>query len=309
MNMQKGDLKNLTTLSIGGPAQEILQVQTTEDLISAASKLSREKINYLVVGGGSNLLVSDEGFPGTIVLNKTTGIKKEGDSLTVKSGTLLQELVDFANSSGLKGLEKLAGIPGTVGGAVYGNAGAYGQTISDYITQVRCHDPASDKTAEFKKDDCLFAYRDSIFKKNRFIILEATFLLGQDNPEELVKTSVETVAKREVKYPPGIKCPGSFFKNIPSDTLDPDVLKRVPPEFILFGKVSAGALLESVGAKGASLRNIKIADYHANLFINEGGGTAADFYELAKTYRQKVFDKYGISLEPEVQLINLPPLG
>ncbi len=138
--------------------------------------------------------------------------------------------------------------------------------------------------------------------------MEAAFSLTPADPEGLKKTSGETIKKRGVKYPPGIKCPGSFFKNIPSDSLSFEVFQKLPKEFILYGKVSAGALLESVGAKGAAKGHIKIADYHANLFINEGGGTAEDFYDLAKTYGQKVYEKYGIKLEPEVQLINLPEL-
>lgn len=318
------NFSELTTLQIGGPVREVISAKTEQDLMSAVKKLAINGELFLMIGGGSNLLVSDEGFNGTIIKNEVTGIKRQGNNLIVAGGTVLQDLVDFANDQGLGGLENLAGIPGTVGGAIYGNAGAYGQTISDHLISVKAFKYVSATSSlhpelgslttgateqkSFSKDDCQFNYRDSIFKRNKFIIIEVVFSLAPSDPANLKQTSFETIKKREVKYPPGIKCPGSFFKNIPAQTLTQGILTGLPEQFILYGKVSAGALLESVGAKGARKGNILIAPYHANLFINEGGGTAEDFYALAKTYSQKVFEKFGIRLEPEVQLINLPPL-
>ncbi len=312
------NLSELTTLHIGGPAKEVIIVKTEEELIQATKPLTLDARRFLIIGSGSNLLVSDEGYDGIIIKNEIKGIEKKENTLVVKSGTILQDLVDFANNNGLQGLQTLAGIPGTVGGAVYGNAGAYGQTISDHLVSVKSLtaqnsltslDRHKSRRATLTKQDYDFSYRDSIFKRNKSIILEATFELTPGNPDTLKSESEETIKKREVKYPPGIKCPGSFFKNIPANTLPAEIIQKVPKQAILFGKVSSGALLESIGAKGAFLGQIKIAPYHANLFINEGGGTAKDFYELAKEYSQKVYDKYGIKLEPEVQLINLPPLN
>lgn len=299
--------KNLTTLGIGGPTGEFIEVKTEDDLISTVRKLPSGE-EFFLLGGGSNLLVSDQGLYQTVIKNKISGITQDKNILTVKSGTPLSELVDFANSNGLSGLENLAGIPGTVGGAIYGNAGAYGQTISDNIVKIRAFDPFKFKIFELLKDDCRFDYRYSVFKKNKFMILSADFKLSSADSKELQKTSEETIKKREVKYPPAVKCPGSFFKNIPAEKLPRELLDKIPGEFVLYNKVSAGALLESVGAKGARRGNILIAPYHANLFINEGNGRAQDFYDLAKEYQEKVYDKYEIKLEPEVQLINLPKL-
>lgn len=302
-------LKNFTTLQIGGPGKEIISPKTAQELIEQVKRLTINGERFLVVGSGSNLLVSDKGFDGVILINKITGIEKQGNNITCKSGTILQDLVDFTNQNGLSGLENLAGIPGTVGGALYGNAGAYGQTISNHLTQVSVFDPNNETIQQLSNEECQFNYRDSIFKRNKSIILEATFLLTPGDSEKLKQISLDTIKKREVKYPPGIQCPGSFFKNIPANTIPAEILEKLPKEFVLYGKVSAGALLESVGAKGAREGNIKIAPYHANLFVNEGGGSAQDFYNLAKTYSQKVHQKYGIRLEPEVQLINLPELN
>ena len=327
-------LSKVTTLQIGGPAKKFITVKTQEELIEAINYAKDQQLPFLVIGGGSNLLVSDEGIDCLVIKNEIVGIAR-GDSeegsrrvaaandvsedarrdtelagpraVSVKSGTLLQELVDFAIQNGLAGLQKLSGIPGTVGGAVYGNAGAYGQTISDYIKDIVILSEAKDLKI-ISKNECDFNYRESLFKKTHDIILEVKFQLEERDPKALQQEAEDVLAKRLVKYPPGIKCPGSFFKNIVAETLSKEILDKIPPEKIVYGKLPAGALLEEVGAKGQNFNGIEIASYHANLFINKDNGTAKDFYELAKTYAQKVKEKYGITLEPEVQLINLPPL-
>ena len=320
---EKFPLSQVTTLQIGGPAKKFVTIHSERELIEAIQYAKQNNMEYLVIGGGSNLLVSDQGVDKLIIKNEITGIstsKVSPDSfeVRVKSGTILQNLVDYSIEHGLSGLQKLTGIPGTVGGAVYGNAGAYGQTISDYITQVVIlgskTTPESSQTDSgqarmtLSNKDCSFAYRDSGFKKTHDIILEVHFQLESSDPKTLQKEADEVLKKRLVKYPLGIKCPGSFFKNIVASTLPKEILSKIPKEKIVYGKVPAGALLEEVGAKGDLEGEIYIADYHANLFINKGGGTAKAFYNLAKKYAQKVKQKFGITLEPEVQLINLPPL-
>lgn len=300
--------KDLTTLSIGGPAKKLVTVVDEEELIGALSFARQINLPFLIIGGGSNLLVSDYGIDALVIKNELEGIKKERKTLTVKSGTVLQHLVDYANQNNLAGLQNLAGIPGTVGGAIYGNAGAYGQAISDNLCEVICLDPNTHQKVILLKEECEFFYRDSIFKRNNLLILEAKFRLETGDGEKLKEQSSETIKKRSVKYPPGIKCPGSFFKNLIAADLPKEILDKIPKEKVVFGKVPAGALLEMVGAKGDSLNGIEIAPYHANLFVNKGAGKAQDFYILAKKYAQKIEEKFGIELEPEVQLINLPTL-
>ncbi len=330
---------DLTTLQIGGPIGRFVEVKTEEELINTLQSAHKENIPFLIIGSGSNLLVSDSGFEGLVIKNSIIGIVQEGRTLKVKSGAILQNLVDFANDNGLSGLQKLTGIPGTVGGAVYGNAGAYGQIISDHISSVVILKPTAVSSSNLiggsikidsrwslprtsirggndnlkvvilTKKECQFGYRESIFKQTKDIILEITFELEQGDPKTLKKESEEILEKRLVKYPKGIKCPGSFFMNIIAENLPKEVLEKIPQDMIMYGKIPAGALLEEVGAKGDSIDGIEIAPYHANLFVNKGGGSAKDFYELAKKYKEKVKIKFGISLEPEVQLINLPPLN
>lgn len=300
-------MSNVTTLQIGGSAEKFVAVKSEEELQEAIDYAKQNKMDYLLIGGGSNLLVNDHGIDCLVIKNEITGIQERNGTLIVKSGTLLQNIVDYSISHGLSGLQKLTGIPGTVGGAVYGNAGAYGQTISDYITSIVILNSAKDLKT-LSKDQCGFNYRNSIFKQTKDHILEVTFQLENGDPKTLQQEADDVLSKRLVKYPKGIKCPGSFFKNIVAETLPKEILDKIPKEAIVYGKLSAGFLLESVGAKGQTLDGIYIADYHANLFVNQGSGTAKAFYDLAKTYAQKVKQKFGITLEPEVQLINLPPL-
>lgn len=299
-------MKDLTTLQIGGPARQFVQVTTQNELIEVIKHARANNIPYLVIGRGSNLLVSDEGVNKLVIKNEIEGITKTVRFLSVKSGTTLQHLVDFSIANNLSGLQNLSGIPGTVGGAVFGNAGAYGQTVSDYLREVTCFD--GKQIITLQKDECEFGYRDSGFKRNDLIILEVSFKLDPGISRDLRKEADEVIEKRLVKYPSGTKCPGSFFKNLIAEKLPKKILEKVPPEKIVYGKIPAGSLLEMVGAKGDFLGDIEIAPYHANLFLNKGQGTASDFHSIASKYALKVKEKFGIALEPEVQLINLPPI-
>lgn len=299
-------LKNVTTLRIGGPARYFTVAKTGEELVEAIKLALTHNLPFLVIGGGSNLLISDTGVNSLVIKNESEGIIKEKRFLQVKSGVILQHLVDYSIKMGLACLQNLTGIPGTVGGAVFGNAGAYGQSISETIREVTCF--TGKETLVLQKDECEFEYRDSIFKRNSWVILSVTFKLDLGNSEKLFEESEDILKKRLVKYPKGILCPGSFFKNLIAGQLPKEALPKIPKEKIIYGKLPAGALLEKVGACGDKLGNIEIAPYHANLFINKGGGTSADFYTLAKKYVQKVKKEFEITLEPEVQLINLPPL-
>jgi UDP-N-acetylmuramate dehydrogenase len=310
-------LKDLTTLQIGGPVKKVVTVTTDSELISTITSETDQRNLIVFLGSGSNILASDEGSDSVVIKNEIKGITQSDTILKVKSGTLLQDLVDYANQNNLAGLEKLAGIPGTVGGAVYGNAGAYGQSISDHLLSVTWYNRIKKETLTSSKDDCLFGYRDSRFKHSKSnayyftdeYILEIELQLTPGNSEELTQESAEIIKKRQEKYPPGIKCPGSFFKNVIAENLSKDILEKIPAEKVVYGKIPAGTLLEMVGAKGAKLGQIEIADYHANLFINLDNGTSKDFWNLAFEYSQKVFDKFGIRLDVEVQFINLQPLS
>lgn len=290
-----------TTLGIGGPAKFFVEAESEQEIMDAVKRAARENISFMVIGEGSNLLIADKGFAGLIIKNKLKGISEDGGLITVKTGTPLQELIDFTIESGFAGMQKMTGIPGTVGGAVYGNAGAYGQTISDRLIRVKVFD--GENTFWVGKNECNFAYRDSDFKNEKYVLLEAEFKLDRGNAEALRKEAGETLAVRLKKYKPGIACPGSLFKNVQVKDLSQEQLAKIPQDKIVYEKIPAGYLLEEVGAKGAKRGEIEIAPFHANLFINRGKGTAGDFFALSEEFRQKVKEKFGIELESEVQLV------
>ena len=290
-----------TTVKIGGPARLFIFVEKEKELIKAVRAARKFGIEFLVIGEGSNILVHDKGFEGLVVRNCVEGTKIDNGKVCVGSGTKLQEFIDFLIGKGFSGMEKMFGIPGTVGGAIYGNAGAYGQTISDNLLRVKVFD--GNKTKWFFKRKCNFRYRESVFKNNSFIILEAEFIFEKSSPKKLRQKAKKISKLRSRKYPSEIMCPGSFYKNVLSKDLPQDILKRIPKERIIHGKIPAGYLLEVVGAKGKEKGGIKVANYHGNLFINEGNGKASDFYSLAEYFAKKVEKRFGIKLEPEVQLV------
>lgn len=293
-------LKDYTTLEIGGPAKYFAEAQTLDELKNAIKFAKEKNVDFYIIAGGSDLLISDDGYNGLIIKVSFTSTSYGENKIQSDAGVVLQDFVDLAISQGFQGAEKLAGIPGTVGGAIYGNAGAFGQTISDKLIKVRVL--INGKVRELTKEDLKFDYRESDLKNHKdWVILGAEFEMGKEDSETLRKMAREVLETRAQKYTPGIKCPGSFFKNLIIDKLPKDLQKDMPKDY--YGKVPAWWFLEKVDAKGAKRGRIKIAEHHANLFTNEGGGTASDFFFLAREYKDKVKEKFGIDLEPEVQLV------
>ncbi len=215
------------------------------------------------------------------------------------AGVDLAEVISYSITQGWKGLENLSGIPGTIGGAIVGNAGAYGHAMVEVVEKVEVLD--GENRLWMDNRECNFSYRESLFKHKPYLILKAVLKLEQGNREELERISKEIIKKREVKYHPGIRCPGSFFKNIIASDLNEEQLGKIDKTKIVYGKVPAGYLLEEVGAKGMKIGGIEIASYHGNLFINRGKGTAADVKKLAAILKEKVRERFGIELEEEIR--------
>src|SRR6185369_13369193 len=215
---------------------------------------------------------------------------------------VLQDLVDFANHHGLKGLEALAGIPGWVGAAVYGNAGAYGHSISERVTAVRFFD--GEDVRVFDNSECDFRYRESIFKRRKeWIIFRVELTLEPADGAELQEVSAGILKVRNEKFPPTMKCAGSIFKNFLLRELPPAVAAAVPASVVREGKIPAAWFLEQVGAKGMQLGGIQVAAYHANLIYNSGQGTASELCELIAELKRRVRERFGIDVEEEVQYV------
>lgn len=309
----KHRLKRLTTLKIGGPAKFFIPVKNEKELAELLNLAKESGIKWSVVGEGSNLVPSDRGFDGLIIKDEITDFKRDKSRVFVGAGNNLLKFIFKLNELGLAGMEKMAGIPGTVGGAIYGCAGAFGQEIKDYLTKVEIFDasaaprPTGEKLRWLSKRQCRFGYRESIFKKKKdLIIVGAEFKFKKEKPEKLLKISEEIINIREKKYPLGLSCPGSFFKNIVIKDIKPaklrkKFLEKIDKNKMVLGKVPAGYVLEAVGAKGMGCGNIKVAKYHGNLIYNSGEGKASEIEKLAKILKIKVREKFGIELEEEIQ--------
>jgi UDP-N-acetylmuramate dehydrogenase len=295
-------LANYTRFGIGGPADLYAETCAPDAFAAAVGAASDGGVPVMVIGGGTNLIVSDDGFRGLVLRYRADRIAADGKAVTVEAGAVLQDLVDFANARGLKGLETLAGIPGWTGAAVYGNAGAYGHSISERVTCVRFFD--GEHVREFDNAQCEFLYRESIFKRRKeWVIFSAVLELSPDQADGLEKISADIVKIRNAKFPPTMKCAGSIFKNFLVRDLPPDVAGQVPETVIREGKVPAAWFLEQVGAKGARLGGIHVADYHANLIYNAGGGTSRELCTLIADLKQRVRERFSIEVEEEVQYV------
>jgi UDP-N-acetylmuramate dehydrogenase len=295
-------LSRYTRFGIGGPADLYAEADGEEAFVAAVAAARASGLPMVVIGGGTNLIVSDAGFRGIVLRYRGERIAAAGNCVSVQAGASLESLVDFTVDGGLRGLETLAGIPGSAGAAVYGNAGAYGHSISERVARVRFYDGR--QIQEFDNAACQFAYRESVFKSHKeWIVFSFELLLEPADASELRATADGIVKIRNQKFPVTMKCAGSVFKNLLLKDLPSGVAAQLPPGVPREGKVPAAWFLEQVGAKGISRGEIRVADYHANLIYNAGAGTAADLTALIAELKTRVRARFGMELEEEVQYV------
>jgi UDP-N-acetylmuramate dehydrogenase len=295
-------LAGYTRFGIGGPADIFIETDDTNSFIQAFRIARDSGLETVVIGGGSNLVVSDEGFRGVVLKLSNRKMRAEGNSVYVEGGAVLQSLVDFTVDLGLKGLETMTGIPGFVGAAIYGNAGAYGHSIQERVKEVRFFDGAAART--FDNAQCEFHYRESTFKKHKeWIIFSADLAMEPGDAAELRATADKILATRNRKYPPTMKCAGSIFKNYLLAELPASAAAEVPAGVVIEGKVPSAWFLEQIGAKGMCAGDIHVADYHANLIYNAGSGTARELTGIIRELKKRVEDRWGMPLEEEVQYV------
>jgi UDP-N-acetylmuramate dehydrogenase len=337
--MSPSSLSNFTTLHVGGPAQNLIHATTESELIAAIEAADSSNQPLLILGGGSNVLVCDDGFQGTVVLVETRGNSYEIDAcsgglLTVAAGEDWDEFVAFTIDKGLANLESLSGIPGTIGGSPIQNIGAYGHEVGEVIARLRTYDRTEKKIVTFTADQCEFSYRNSKFKKEspRYVILDVTFHLR--NGEMSLPVGYAELAK-ELGVEIGARAPiadvrnavlklrgqkgmllgqniwsaGSFFTNPILSAVDAAKLPADAPRWPQSNgdvKTSAAWLMEHAGVtRGDQLHGAQISPLHVLALTNSGTATANDLLELARTARAKVRDKFGITLEPEVRLVGV----
>ena len=295
-------LSGLTRFAIGGPAAILADASSEAALMAAMAVLKDSKTPHALIGGGSNLVADDAGFPGVVLRHTARHIEIDGSRVRVAAGTVLQDLVDATVAAGLAGLHTMTGIPGWVGGAIYGNAGAYGHSVHEFVESVRFYDGAAIR--EIGNAQCDFRYRESVFKQEKsWIVLEATLRLAPGDSGELREAAAGILKIRNEKYPPTMRCAGSIFKNLLLAELPESVRAQVPEKVIREGKVPSAYFLELAGAKGMVLGGVQVAGYHANLIYNAGGGTARQVRELVGILKHRVMDRCGLQLEEEVQYL------
>lgn len=284
-------LAPFTTFRIGGPAQLFLEANDEAELAAAVRLALAKGIPFFLLGGGSNLVISDQGVEGLVIRNRAREghiVDAAAGLLTASTGHTLWDVVQLAQRSGLTGFETLAGIPGSIGGALYGNAGAYGKCIGDLLVAADVLDPSNGEIRRVDASFFEFGYRTSALKRKPGIVLRATFRLSQGDPKTILAQMDDILAQRHTKHPPiEVGCAGSFFKN-----LDPN-----PGEA---RRRAAGEVLEKAGAKEMAVGGASVYAKHANFIVNYGKATAADVRNLALLLKSKVQEMFGIELHEEV---------
>lgn len=286
---QNINLSDYSSFRVGGKADYFFEV-TSVDELKRAILLAREyPLPYYLIGGGYNILFDDDGYRGLIIRNNIKGlIKREQEEVEILSGVSLRQLLQFLTEGGLAGLEFLAGIPGTIGGAISSNAGAFNQGIGDFLAEAFLLDREG-KEIKVQKDYFEFSYRQSNLRKKQAILLKAVFKVQGGDKKKVKKAIEENLKIRKDKHPPEeTACAGSYFKN------------PVLPDG---KKVSAGFLLDRIGAKGLRIGRAAVYPGHANFIINLDRATAKDILSLVQELKERVKDKFNVELEEEVIFI------
>jgi UDP-N-acetylmuramate dehydrogenase len=276
-------LKKHTTYGIGGPADLMIFPKSKQDLIKVIEIINENKIQLTILGSGSNVLVSDNGIRGAVISlkNSLKQIEVDDNILYAECGTMLGKIVKHAVKNNLIGLENLNGVPGTLGGALIMNAGAWGGEISENLIHVEVINSKSE-IQKIQKKDLNFSYRQSSFNKDE-ILLSAKFNLKKADKDIIKENFIEAQSGRKKSQPLNKRSAGSLFKNPKNN--------------------SAGKLLDEAGLKGFSIGHAKISEKHANFFINDGDATSKDMLMLIKKAHKEVKDKFNVNLSLEVKLM------
>lgn len=298
------ELSSLTTFRIGGPAKFYAEVNSKDDLTDVFRWTEENNEKSAVLAGGSNVLVGDSGFDGVVIALKNRDCVILGDRMECGAGAFLSLAVSNATSNQKTGLEWAIGIPGSVGGAVNGNAGAFGVDMSSVVETVEVYNVRKKIFEVFSKKDCAFSYRNSIFKGDgNFIIWNITLRLADDvdrKAQELMSSYVLRRSKGQPKLPSA----GCVFKNIIVSDIGSEnraLLEMIRTEGVeKGGKIGAGWLIDKIGLGGKKIGGAKVSLEHANFIVNTGGATAQDVVMLISYIKQQVRDRFGIQLQEEI---------
>ena len=282
--IENAPMSEYTSFEIGGPADLLIEPGSKESLAFCFKALKEAGIKPTIIGAGSNLLVSDQGIRGAVIrLGKAMSrVTVNENTITAEAGVSLARLANEALSAGLSGLEFASGIPGTLGGAVFMNAGAYGGEMKDVVEETE-YLTKDGTLATVSGEEHAFGYRHSFFSENGGIVLGSKMILSPKDPEEIRATMLDFNTRRKEKQPLSFPSAGSFFK-------------RPEGHF-------AGKLIEDAGLKGTTVGGAQISEKHAGFVINIGNATAQDVCNLMKLVREKILSETGVTLEPEVRML------
>ncbi len=301
-------LSRHTTFKIGGPANYFFVGKDKAGIIKALKLAKKFNIPYFILGGGSNMLASDKGFLGLVVKieNKNPKLKiGKGNILEAPAGILLADLVDFSVKNSLQGLEWAGGLPGTFGGGIRGNAGAFGGEIKDAIVQVVALDDTL-KVRKLTNEQCQFSYRSSIFKKKNWVVLSAKVKLKPGDKKALTQIAQANKQYRKDKHPLEYPNAGSIFKNQDfadfSDQHKNLLLKVVKKD--PFPVVPVAYLLSELGLKGTTIGGAQVSNKHPNFIVNLGNAKAEDVLKIIELNKKHIKEIYGVELEQEVQFLD-----
>lgn len=300
-------LKSLGSYKIGGGARYFFEAKNISDLQEAIRQANSAKIKFFVLGAGTNVLFDDRGFDGLILKPSFAFLEAKKEKIYAGSGAMMSELVDFAAEKGLNGLEWAGGLPGTFGGAVFGNAGAFGGEIKDSVGTVQSLNVKTLRLRERAKKNCAFGYRTSIFKINGDeIILGATLTLRGGDPEKIRAAADEKKAYRAEKHPLEYHNIGSIFKNIPSDNLPENRRDQFAHRIKTdpFPVLPAAHVLDEAGLRGVSCGGAMFSPKHPNFIVNALNATSADVQNLIALAKDEAKNKLEIELEEEIRRLN-----
>ena len=278
-------LKSHTTFKIGGNCIALIEPREISDIIEAVKICRKNNIKFFVIGNGSNLLVPDEGYNGVIIKLKSefSKIEVEGDYLIVNSGAKLSEVYTVAYENSLTGFEFASGIPGTIGGAIYMNAGAYGGEMKDIVESVEVLDLDNFELKELKNEDLDFSYRKSIIQRKNYIVTTIKLKLQKGNKKEINAVYEDLRDRRNSKQPLNFGSAGSTFK-------------RPEGHF-------ASKLIEDAGLKGYHINDAWVSEKHSGFIVNKGNASFKEVMELIEYVQKVVFEKFGVKLETEVRIL------
>ncbi len=294
-----------TTFKIGGKAKYFFTARTAKSVIQAVKAAKKLRLPFFILGGGSNLVVADKGFPGLVIHIQAKKHRIEGAKLFCEAGVAISTLVRETGKKGLSGLEWAGGLPGSVGGAIRGNAGAFKGEIKDNILWVIALDKGG-RERLFSKKECKFSYRSSLFKEKGLVILSAAFALYKGNKHATQSVAADHIRYRKERHPLEYPNAGSVFKNCDLKKFSRALQKKVQSAVKVdpFPVVPTAYLNDQAGLKGMRVHDIQVSSKHPNYMVNLGRGKAKDVMLLVQKVKKIIKKKFGVVLEEEIELVS-----